>query len=160
MTDRKIYARGREWHQVSMLWQTRPVDICTLLLWTKSSPFYCGGRKTSSSLYIWVFLPENILPYQPHQYPQKGCLTWQEILWAKRRLTWARVMLICSFSCERTWGFTGSNLCLKHLMGCVREKFLLDETMTCQFMLCCLLGISLPRDTVEFVKEHSTVTHF
>ena len=49
---------------------------------------------------------------------------------------------------------TGSTLCLKHLMGCFREKILLDEAMTCQFTLCCFLGISLPRDTVEFVKEH------
>ena len=42
---------------------------------------------------------------------------------------------------------------LKNSLGCFREKLLVDETMTCQFMLCCLPGISLLRDTVEFVKE-------
>ena len=55
--------------------------------------------------------------------------------------------------------FTGSTLCLKHSVGCFKEKILDDETMTCQFMLCCLLGISLLGDTAEFIHPITALKH-
>ena len=59
-------------NEVSRYLHSTPMDQeLTLLLWWKKNQQFFPHLS---------LLSENILPYQPHQYPQKGYLAWQEIL--------------------------------------------------------------------------------
>ena len=87
------------------------------------------------------------------QQAKKVCGTYVLLILRQSHLNFCNVIL----NLIKNMSLTGCIFCLKHSLGCFREKLLVDETMTCQFMLCYVVT---QRYSQVYSPNHSTVTHF